>query len=110
MGKAPLWVAFWCYYVVGCLLVVGSPFLLVEQLEGLPEWGLLTYAVFEILYVLWAHIVLFACAQNTDRNMLGYAARAYVLAAVAFTTWQVALKPRGDSQVDFVRLKRANDQ
>ena len=84
-GRERLTLVFWGFYVMGGLVAVILPFVVAEPLYdlGLPLWSFTLIAVVQSLYLLWAHISLWACAFNSSRRVWGYLTRGYVCVVAA---------------------------
>lgn len=87
-GRGRLHVVFWGYCIVGGLSAAALPGLVAESLydRGFPIWFFIMLALAQGFYLLWAHVSVWMCAFNSSRRLWGYAARTYVLVAVAALT------------------------
>ena len=74
-GLFPLPIAFWGYYVLGRLLVLGVVYFLILPL-GFFGWfiGIIIW----IPYWFWSLIMLWRCADNTEWPILFYALRIWL--------------------------------
>ena len=78
-------IVFWGYCVAGGAVAIFLPFAVAEPIYhlGFAMWFFTLLAGLQSLYLIWAHISLWACAFNSSRCGWGYLARSYVCVVVA---------------------------
>ena len=87
-GHFPLTIAFWGYYVLGRIVILGIAAVLMFSL-GFFGWFLAIIVWFP--YWIWSIVMLWRCAFNTEYEFLGYAVRVLVYADVVLSIFNVPL-------------------
>lgn len=87
-GHFPLAIAFWGYYVLGRIVILGIAAVLMFSL-GFFGWFLAIIVWFP--YWIWSIVMLWRCAFNTEYEFLGYAVRVLVYADVVLSIFNVPL-------------------